>query len=294
MRYLLILVCCCCAFVMDKPAYLLYNQKLKPTSYQKLVKEATGADIVFFGELHNNPICHWLELQLAKDLHSIKKQNLIYGAEMFETDNQTALDDYLSGKSDAGQFKKDARLWNNYNTDYKPIVEFAKRERIPFVATNVPRRYATAVARKGLASLDTLPAADKAFIAPLPLMVNLELPGYKAMLDMMKDHGGTSPTGTNSSETAANFARAQAIKDATMADRILKAWTPGKTLLHFNGDYHSKNYEGIVWYLKQKNPALKIVTLSSIEEVDITKPDKSNENLADFILSIPADMTKTY
>ncbi|WP_234735207.1 ChaN family lipoprotein [Tellurirhabdus bombi] len=294
MRYLLLLVCCCCAFVTDKPAYLLYNQKLKPTSYQKLLKEASGADIVFFGELHNNPICHWLELQMAKDLHSAKKQNLIYGAEMFETDNQAALDDYLSGKSDAGQFKKDARLWNNYNTDYKPIVEFAKRERIPFIATNIPRRYASAVARKGLASLDTLSATDKAFIAPLPLTVNLELPGYKAMLDMMKDHGGTGPTGTNSSETAANFARAQAIKDATMADRILKAWTPGKTLLHFNGDYHSKNFEGIVWYLKQKNPALKIVTLSSIELVDITKPDKSNENLADFILSIPADMTKTY
>ncbi|WP_266363923.1 ChaN family lipoprotein [Tellurirhabdus rosea] len=293
MRNVLLLCCFLFLSMIDKPAYVLYNQKLKPASYDKLLKQAAEADVVLFGELHNNPICHWLELQLAKDLYAAKKAQLIYGAEMFETDNQPGLTQYLSGQLSDEQFRKDVRLWQNYDTDYRPLVEFAKKNTIPFVATNVPRRYASTVARQGLAALDPLPANEKAFIAPLPLTVDLNLPGYKAMLGMMGGHGNENPHGA-ASEAAANFARAQAIKDATMADRILKAWSPGKTMLHFNGDYHSKNFEGIVWYLRQQNPNLKIVTLSSFESEDITRPEKSAENLADFVLAIPADMTKTY
>ncbi len=92
----------------------------------------------------------------------------------------------------------------------------------------------------------------------------------------------------------ANFARAQAIKDATMAYFILQNVKPGQTFLHLNGDYHSKNFEGIVWYLRKQRPNLKILTLSSVEMPDTDKPDRENRNLADFVLAIPADMTKTY
>ena len=53
----------------DKPAYRLFDQNGKSASYKDLIKEASEADIVFFGELHDNPICHWLELQLTKDLN---------------------------------------------------------------------------------------------------------------------------------------------------------------------------------------------------------------------------------
>lgn len=45
----------------DNPAYRLFDEKGKNTSYKDLVKQASEADIVFFGELHDNPICHWLE-----------------------------------------------------------------------------------------------------------------------------------------------------------------------------------------------------------------------------------------
>lgn len=52
-------------------------------------------DIVLFGELHNNPISHWLQLEVTKDLKQYR--NLVLGAEMFEQDNQPALDLYLQG-----------------------------------------------------------------------------------------------------------------------------------------------------------------------------------------------------
>ncbi|WP_375448513.1 ChaN family lipoprotein [uncultured Fibrella sp.] len=289
------------SFRSDKPAYLFYTQTGKATSYEKLLKEAAGADVVLFGELHNNPICHWFELQLAKDLAAQLGPNLVLGAEMFEADNQPALTRYVSGQTSDKEFAKEARLWPNYATDYRPIVDLARDKKLTFTATNVPRRYASLVARQGLAALDTVSATGKQQMARLPLIVDLTLPGYKGMLDMMGAHGGSTPSGgqQTSGSPAENFARAQALKDATMARFILEngqfsGAKPGRTVLHFNGDYHSKNFEGIVWYLRQQQPNLKIVTVSSVDAEDISKPQADWKGLATYILAIPGDMTKTY
>ncbi|WP_345271622.1 ChaN family lipoprotein [Nibrella viscosa] len=283
----------------DKPAYRLFDQKLKPSRYDKLLKDAAEADVVLFGELHNNPICHWLELQLAKDLYARKGKQLVLGAEMFEADNQQPLNEYLQGKISDKELNKQARLWNNYDTDYRPIVDFARKNQVPVVASNVPRRYASMVARQGLASLDALPANEKQQIAPLPIEVDLTLPGYKAMLGMMDSaHGSAHSSGSADDaakrEQAANFPRAQAIKDATMAHFILQNLSPGQTLLHVNGSYHSNNFEGIGWYLRKQRPDLRILTISSVELEDPDNPEKSSRDLANFVLTIPADMTKTY
>ena len=290
------------AFRSDKPAYQFYTQTGKNTSYEKLLKEATGADVVLFGELHNNPICHWFELQLAKDLTAQRGTYLVLGAEMFEADNQQALSRYVSGQTSATEFADEARLWPNYDTDYRPIVDLARDKKLTFAATNVPRRYASLVARQGLAALDTVSATGKQQMAKLPLTVDLTLPGYKAMLDMMGIHGGATSGGNGPQAMmpqVENFARAQALKDATMARFILEngrfdGTKPGRTVLHFNGDYHSKNFEGIVWYLRQQQPNLKIVTISSVEADDVSRPQKDWKGLGTFILAIPADMTKTY
>ncbi len=274
----------------DKPAYLLYDQKLKRTGYEKLLKTAASADVVLFGELHNNAIDHWLELQLTKDLFAEKGQNLALGAEMFEADNQQAYSDYLAKKLTDKQLGTAARLWPNFATDYKPLLDFARDHAVPVVATNAPRRYASLVARRGLVALDSLPAAEKAFLTPLPLDVDLTLPGYKQMLDMGGMHGGNGMPGMS----AENMARAQATKDATMAHFILQNLKPGNTFLHFNGSYHSQNFEGIVWYLKQARPDLRVVTIHSVEETDIAKPTEAKPGAATFTVCIPADMTKTY
>lgn len=284
------------AFRSDKPAYQFYTQAGKSASYEKLLKEAVAADVVLFGELHNNPICHWFELQLTKDLAAQRGTNLVLGAEMFEADNQQALTRYVSGQTSDKEFAKEARLWPNYDTDYRPIVDLARDKKLTFAATNVPRRYASLVSRQGLAALDTVSATGKQYMVKLPLIVDLTLPGYKGMLEMMGSHGGST---SGNSPQAENFARAQALKDATMARFILEhgqfgGAKPGRTVLHLNGDYHSKNFEGIVWYLRQQQPNLKIVTISSVEGEDVSKPQADWKGLATYILAIPGDMTKTY
>ena len=265
----------------DKRAYQFFNKKQKEISYEKLLKSVKGADIVMFGELHNNAISHWMEFQLSKDLVKEKGDKLVLGAEMYEADGQLLVDEYLSGLVKYKYFKDQARLWPNDPTDYSPLLKLAKENNIPFIATNVPRRYAAAVNGGGFEILDKFSDEAKKYMAPLPIIYDEELECYSSMQKMMGEHG-------------ANIAKAQGLKDATMAYFILKNWKKGKTFLHFNGSYHSDNYQGIVWYLKNSNPKLKIVTITTAEQEELNSIDEETAKLADFILIVDQNITKTY
>ena len=249
-----------------------------------MIKTISQADVLLFGEQHNNPIAHWLQLETTKDLFALKGSSLVLGAEMFETDNQEALNKYLAGEINDEEFAEEARLWNNYETDYKPLVLFAKENKLKFIASNIPRRYASMVYKQGIESLDTLDEATKAWIAPLPIDIDLELPGYQNMLKMMEGHGPPNE----------NFPKAQAVKDATMGYSIAENWIPGKYFIHYNGAYHSDNYEGTMWYVKHYNPVIRCSSISTVSQEDISKLDEENKGKADFIICVPENMTKTY
>lgn len=268
------------AVSQDKPAYQLFDKNGKKTSYKKLLKASTNTELVLFGEFHDNPISHWLQLSLTKDLH--KSKSLVLGAEMFERDNQDAVVKYLSGEINQKGLDTLARLWNNYKTDYKPLLDFAKNNKLDFIATNIPRRYASMVYRGGFESLDTLPANQKEWIAPLPVKYDASLSQYVKMLEMAQGHGGD------------NLPKAQAIKDATMGYSILQHLKPNTVFIHYHGSYHSDFYEGIYWYVKQDKPELKILTIATVSQSDLSKLDKENLQRADFILVVDQDMTKTY
>ena len=270
----------------DKPAYRLFDIKGKKASYTKMLNQALESDIVLFGELHNNPICHWLQYELTADLHKEAGERLVLGAEMFEHDGQLILDEYINGSISTSSFESQARLWPNYKTDYKPLVEFARSHRLRFIATNIPRRYASVVFREGFEGLDSLESEAQRYIAPLPVPYDPSLPGYQAMLDM-----GGGAMGGHASD---NFPKAQAIKDATMAHFILNNLHDTSLFVHYHGTYHSNGFEGITWYLNQYRPGLKIMTIASAEQESIEELNGENTGIADFILIIPQSMTKTH
>ena len=270
------------AFKSDKPAYRIMNEEGKKVKYEKMLKEISKADVVFFGELHNNPICHWLQYEMTKDLYIATDSNLVLGAEMFERDNQLILNEYLKGLISKSSFKKEARLWPNYKTDYAPLVEFAKENELDFIATNISRRYASVVYRNGFEGLENLDPEAKKYFAPMPVEYDSTLPGYVKMLEMAGGHGG------------ANLPKAQAMKDATMAYSIAENVGNGKLFIHYNGTYHSENFEGILWYLNKYKPGLNIITISSVEQENIDEMEDENKNKANYILLIPEDMTKTH
>lgn len=264
----------------EKKAYQLFDKNGKKVSYEKLLKASLQTQVVLFGEFHNNAISHWLELELAKDIAD--KTPVVLGAEMIEADNQKQLDQYLNGEITQKKLDSTARLWKNYRTDYKPLVDFAKEKKFPFIATNIPRKYASKVSQGGFEVLESLTTEEKSWMAPQPIPYDANLPGYVNMLKMMGDH--SSP----------NMAKAQAVKDATMGYFINQNLKAGTVFIHYNGSYHSDNFEGINWYLKTYNPTLRIITISTVEQSDISKLEKDNYNKADYILVIDDDVTKTY
>lgn len=273
----------------EKPAYELFSGKGKRLRYKDVLTKLAQADVILFGEQHNDPIAHWLEYEFAADLIRAKgKRQVVVGMEMLETHWEPVLAEYMSKKISAKAFRATEGMWENYSTDYEPLVALCRDSGVAVVATNVPRKYAALVAKQGLAALDTLSAGDKSLLAPLPITVPYDQPSYQLMREMMGGHGH------GSSMKPENFVAAQALKDATMAHNILRARKKDGAFYHLNGAFHSDRHEGIVWYLKQAEPQLRVVVISTVSQVGVTKLAKENRELGDIILVVPETMTKTY
>lgn len=275
------------AQTMDKPAYNIFDKNGNKISFKTFIEGISKSDIVFFGEQHNCPISHWIELETLKAMFSIHKDKLSVGAEMFETDNQLIIDEYMSKKITYQRFEAEARLWGNYSTDYQPLVYFSKENKIPFFATNIPRRYANSVKEYGIEILDSLSDEAKKYIAPLPISMPNDTAKQSQMFEMMKAMGNHS-----ASKSKGSMVHAQAVKDATMAWFIVRN-IKGK-FLHFNGNFHSDNYDGIIPYIKQYNPKLTFTTISTIRQEDISKLDDENKGRADYYICVVEDMTLSY
>jgi len=263
--------------------YKIYNKEGQEVTFEDMAKAAAEHEVILFGELHNNSLVHWLQLQLLKEL-SAQHQGLVLGGEFFEADDQLNIDEWLSGKITEKNFEAEAKLWTNYIPDYRPMMRYALENKIKFVATNIPRKYAAAVSREGMEVLESFSEEAQSYMAPLPMKVDKELPGYAAMAKMM--HGsGMSPD---------NMIAAQASKDATMAHFILQGLPDQRKFLHINGAYHSNDYEGIVWYLEHYSPHTSVMTITTVEQEDIQSLNEESLTKADFIILLPADSPKSY
>lgn len=269
-----------CSSAQLLPAYTLFDGQGKKISHERMLRTVAAGDIILFGEEHDNAIAHWLQLVVARDLSA--RGPLMMGAEMIEADDQSVLDRYLRGEIDQAAFDTLARLWKNHLSDYAPLVDLAKEKGLPFIATNVPRRYARAVNKGGFEALDTVPADQRAWMSPLPIAFDPTLPGYVKMLTMMGDHGTPS------------MVKAQALKDATMAHFIAQHAKKGTRFLHFNGSFHSDFHEGIGWYLQRLVPDLKRVTIATVTQEQLKTLDKEHLGKADIILCVDAAIPGTH
>ena len=267
-------------------AYQFFSADGKSASYTEVIEEALKNDIILFGEYHDQPICHWLQKIMLEAIYEKSTKKIVVGMEMFETDNQLIIDEYFNGLISTTKFEAEGRFWNNYKQDYKPILEFAKKNQLQFVGTNVPGRYANTTYTQGIQTLNQLSREAKNFLPPLPIPLNFELPGYARLLKMGGGgHGGSS---------GENFPAAQALRDATMAHSIIKYMDSNTLFYHLNGTYHSDDYEGISYYLKIYAPNFNIMTISTVYQKDVTILEQENMNKGNYILCIPENMSKSY
>ena len=286
---------CCSIFLLfcvfslqaqhDK-AFVIYNAKGKAVKYKDLKSKSLAGNVVLFGEYHDNPIVHWLQLELTQDAFAQHGANLMLGFEMFEQDQQAVLNRYLQGAFPEKSLKDSLRLWPNYETDYAPLIEFAKTNKLRCIADNIQRKYASLMFKKGRTAFDTLSPVIRNQMADPYFELDTNLSQYKALKEMASH----MPSGASGSY----MVESQAFKDATMAKFILANMQATSFFMHYNGAYHSDFYQGIMWYLLKSKPDLRITTISTVTQADINTLDKEHLGRADFIICVPENMTKTH
>jgi len=227
---------------------------------QAVFDAAARADVVVVGEQHDDPGAHRFEFALLQALAE-RGRPVTLAMEMFERDVQPALDAYLAGRIDEAQMLERARPWPNYQADYRPLVELARTQGWPVVASNAPRRTAAQIARQGLAALDALAPARRAEVAAeLQCGAGPYREKFVAALQGMGGHAGSGgPTDLG------RMFDAQCAKDETMAETLAARMAPGAVVVHVNGAFHSDERLGLVERLQRRRPEAKILVVSVVK-----------------------------
>ena len=231
------------------------SRNSKTLTLQQMAKGLEKYDIIFFGEFHDNATLHQLERELVPLLDT--KRELILSLEMFERDVQSDLDAYIEGWLSEDEFLAKSRPWSNYQDDYRPLIEYAKQKKLSVIAANIPRSIAGKMARTGPDFTETLAEEDKKW---LPDKIDFPDDNYKkAFLATLEDMH--SPMMNNNPDW---LYQAQCLKDETMAESIVNAlkMKPKARVLHFNGDFHSRNFSGTVSRVQSILPNKKIAVIS--------------------------------
>ncbi len=257
--------------------YRIYSASLqKEVSIQELVEQLHPGEALIFGEQHDDSIGHLLETAIFKALQVRFGGDLILAMELFLRDVQYIVDEYLAGLISEKNFIKEARAWDSYSKDYKPLVEWAREKGLRVVAANAPARYTNLVTRKGLTALNGLNRDVKRnLIAPLPVDT-LKGSYYDRFLETMGGH--TIP--------GMNLYQSQNFWDATMSWSVHQALKTSKSTVVFmmNGRFHSDYHSGMVHRLIHDYKR-KVLTISCFASADLEQPDwEKYQEIADFVI----------
>ncbi len=251
-------------------------------------KEVLKADLVFFGEFHDDSVIHSIQRDLLAAMYTLNPKTAV-SLEMFERDAGPFLDDYLAGKITEAEFLKKSRPWPDYEKFYKPLVEMAKTNNAPVIAANVPRKYAAIYSAQGMTGIRNLPENERAFTAR---RVNVKEDMY--MENFFKTMAGnmgmdaSDSADPNTGNTLFLFYGAQVLKDETMAESIVDFMDKNKDykVIHFNGDFHSNNYLGTVQKVADRKPDMKIAVITPVYVKTGEKPgyDPQYKEQCDFVI----------
>jgi uncharacterized iron-regulated protein len=267
--------------------FKIYNTaKQKQVTIDDIVNDMSKSDVLFFGEEHNDSTGHYLEYILFKKLAKKYPDKVALSMEMFETDCQNVLDEYLNGLIRSNNFVTDARAWPNYN-DYQPLIEFAKAGHIPVIAANAPSRYTSMTNRMGLSSLQKLSTIGKSYLPPLPIDTATGA-YYEKFSQVMGGHGAMG---------GMQMYQAQNLWDATMGwsiSRFFKLHSDFK-ILQLNGGFHSEEKFGAVAQLKKYAPNARILNIAAYADENFDKPNWTQfAGKGDYIILTDPKLSKTF
>ncbi|MEL1219601.1 ChaN family lipoprotein [Aeromonas hydrophila] len=248
---LLLAACATTAPVND--AGTLYHYQLKATQGNDLTLEqalarVADADIVLVGELHTHPAVHLLQARMLAGL-AADGRPLVLSMEQFSRADQPVLDAYLAGRIGEAALIRDGNAWPNYQSDYRPLVEFAKAHHLPVIAANAPKPLVSCVGQEGPAWLEQLPASRRSQLAHT---LTLGDDPYRQKFMASLHHG-------DADSNVRRFA-AQTSWDDTMAESMVDYLRshPGQRIMHIAGNFHVEGGLGLASRIASRNPDLKV------------------------------------
>lgn len=263
--------------------YAVFTHDGEPASIEKIIEALENTDVVFLGESHDDRVAHRLQFEIFKKAFERfgEKSAVKLSLEMFEKDVQIVLDEYLRGLISEKHFLAASRPWNNYEEDYRPLVEFAKEKNLPVIAANAPRRYVNMVSRGGRDALKNLSAEAKNWLAPLPY--SQPSAAYAAKFNQLMGNHSTESQPPSGSK----ILDAQALWDATMAHAISEALRKreGSLVVHLNGSFHTEKRLGTPEHLLKYSPDAKFLVVTMRYEKDFKNFNPAeHRELGDFVV----------
>mmetsp|Transcript_18714 Transcript_18714/g.24706 ORF Transcript_18714/g.24706 Transcript_18714/m.24706 type:complete len:416 (+) Transcript_18714:104-1351(+) len=344
-------IACCDSKLSDEleEDFQIFTGEGKPIELKQMIKNIISEDkkIVFIGEVHDDPIAHSLELTILKELHKhldnkdqrIKSKDgmipmkFALSLEMFESDVQQVVDEYLQGVIRLQDFLADSRPWNNYLKDYHPLVTYAKQHGFDVIAANAPRRYVGLVGTKGRGALKGL-SQDylSTVLPPLPYpevseryktkFFNTMAPGLldkprqeeneknfkEERLQQAEDGGGCPHIGFKQSQIAKAL-NGMALWDSSMAhfisNKLKENHLKGQSsfIVHICGKFHCEEKLGIPemlakhFFLSSSSPHNSghiVVIVISPEESYKTFDKSLHQHVGDYVILTDAKKPRSF
>ncbi len=254
--------------------FVVYRGDGSGSSLADLLSDLDGVDVLLMGEEHDDVMGHRFQLEVFRRvLATVGGRGPMAGGgaaagpadelravhlslEMFERDVQIVLDEYLADLVTENHFLASARPWDNYERDYRPMVELAKHVGVPVIAANAPRRYVNRASRLGRASLADLSEEARSWLPPLPYPEASD--AYRAEWDALMGDAAMHMSGSPLD--------AQTLWDASMGEAIAlaldRAEGTAPLIVHLAGGFHVENGTGIPEALDHYRPSTSVRTVA--------------------------------
>ncbi len=241
----------------------------RPVSWSALLEACSNADAVVVGENHGHELGLAFAAALWNDLAGSAPQSAL-ALEFFERDDQSRLDDYLSGLSDAKTFAtRTGRSTGNYPPGHRAMVEQAKAAGRPVIAANAPRAYVRKARAVGFDAIEALTPEQKRLVrVPDELLGGPYREAFEKLMrpGVEAGHGGTPPTPEEVTSQLEGFYRSQQTWDWTMGESVARAIEGGRhPVLLVIGRFHSDFEGGTVQVIRRLRPGVKVVTISVVD-----------------------------
>ena len=236
-------------------------------AFDGLIDQISSKDLIFIGEVHDNPEHHLIQLQILQALVACCGPVSI-AMEFFERPQQPTLDRYYRGELNETEFLREVDWGSDYHF-YRPLIRMAKQNDGAVLAINAPREVVRKVARQGLKSLEE---SERIKIAKEIDLSNEAHRNYVREAYARHTHGDL--------KKFEHFYEAQCVWEDTMAESLAEYLREnGSKLIAFTGNGHIINKFGVPDRTIERVP----VSMVTIMPLPMNKEITIENETADFV-----------